>query len=226
MTHKVVLNVSVSSWYADRGQRRLWESMEERSENATRLFWLDEYPPGSPTHEEAPYAFKPYAFQRARTLGFDQAIWLDASVWLHRKPLDDVWARIDEDGWYLEPDGNMVGNWIGDRQLGLVGISRDQAMEIPLFEGKMIGLDFRNETACTFLDEWTDLADRGAFNGRWDNADRFESSDERCRGHRHDIACGSPIAVRLGMSYQPFKRVGFPGDGDPGDEIVVMAEGM
>lgn len=226
MIRRAVVNCSIGSWYADRGQRRLWESMEERSENATRLFWLDEYPPSSPTHEEAPYAFKPYAFQRARALGFDQAVWLDASVWLHNKPLDDIWARIDEDGWYLEPDGNYVGNWIGDRQLGLLGISRDQAMDIPLFEGKLIGLDFRNETACTFLDEWTDLADRGGFSGRWDNADRFESPDERCFGHRHDIACGSPIAVRLGMRYQEFKRVGFPSNGELGDEISVLAQGM
>jgi len=202
------------------------ETLEERMENATRLFWLGEYPPSSPTHEQAPYAFKPYAFQRARTLGFDQAVWLDASVWLHRKPLDDIWARIDETAGISNPDGNMVGNWIGDKQLGLVGISRDQAMDIPLFEGKLIGLDFRNETACAFLDEWTALADRGAFSGHWDNADRFESSDERCRGHRHDIACGSPVAYRLGMQYQPFKRVGFPGDGDPGDEVCVLAQGM
>lgn len=226
MTRRVLLNVAVNSWYEDRGQRRLWESAEERGENATRLFWLGTYPPNSPTHEEAPYAFKPYAFQQARTLGFDQAIWLDASVWLHNKPLDDVWARIDEDGWYLEPDGNYVGNWIGDRQLALLGIDRETALGIPLFEGKLIGLDFRNETACAFLDEWTRLADIGAFSGRWDNNDWFESPDERCYGHRHDIACGSPVAHKLGMTYQPFKRVGFPGNGEPGDEICCLAAGM
>lgn len=225
-TTKAILNVAVSSWYEDRGQRRLWETLEERSENATRLFWTGEYPPHCPPHSDAPYAFKPYAFQRARTLGFDQAIWLDASVWLHKKPLDDIWARIDEDGWYLEPDGNYVGNWIGDRQLAQLGLTRDDAMSIPLFEGKLIGLDFRNETACAFLDEWTRLADAGAFHGNWTNDDRFESPDERCHGHRHDIACGSPVAARLGMTFQSFKRVGFPANGDPGDEIAVLAQGM
>jgi hypothetical protein len=226
VTRRVIVNVSVGSWYADRGAQRLLETLEERGENATRLFWRDEYPPGSPTHADAPYAFKPYAFQAARDLGFDQAIWLDASVWAHKKALGDVWARIDEDGWYLEPDGNMVGNWIGDRQLAMVGLTREQAFEVPLVEGKMIGLDFRNPTALDFLSAWLELADLGAFAGRWDNHDRFESSDERCFGHRHDIACGSPVAHRLGMGLQAFKRVGFPSNGEPGDEIVVLAEGM
>lgn len=225
MTRQAVVSVATGGWYPQ-GQQRLFDSLEEKGENATRLFWRDQYPPNSPTHEDAPYAFKPYAFRRARELGFDQAIWLDASVWLHKRNLADIWARIDEDGWYLEPDGNMLGNWISDRVLTMLGLSRDEAMGIPLIEGKMIGLDFRNETACKFLDEWTRLADIGAFYGRWDNLDRFESSDERCLGHRHDISCGSPVAARLGMHLQPFKRLGFPANGEPGEEICALAQGL
>lgn len=225
MTRRCIVAVATGGWYP-RGQQRCFDSLEEKGENATRLFWRDELPPGCPSHEDAPYAFKPYAFQHARQLGFDQAIWLDASVWLHKRPLDDIWARIDDDGWYLEPDGNMVGNWVGDRQLAIMGLSRDAVMDVPLIEGKLIGLDFRCKTSVEFLDEWTDLAKRGCFLGHWDNLDRFESPDERCHGHRHDIACGSPIAHRLGMNLQPYKRVGFPSNGEPGDEIVLMAQGM
>lgn len=225
MTSRVLLNVAVSQWFPV-GQKRLYESLEERSENATRLFWTEELPPGCPSHEDAPYAFKPYAFQRARELGFDQAVWLDASVWLHSRPLDDIWARIDEDSWYLEPDGNMVGEWISDSALDALHLSRDEAMGMPLIEGKLIGLDFRNPTARAFLTAWTELADLGAFKGRWDNLTGSESSDPRCRGHRHDIACGSPLAHRMGMRLQPYKRVGFPGNGEPGDEIVALAQGL
>lgn len=228
MTRRAVLNVAVGGWYAmpNGGQQRCFDSLEERSENSTRLFWRDQYPPSCPAHADAPYAFKPYAFKHARHLGFDQAVWLDASCWLHKRPLDDIWARIDEDGWYLEPDGNMVGNWTSDRVLTMLGLTRDQAMGIPLIEGKLIGLDFRNPTANSFLDEWLALADKGGFYGRWSNDDGFESPDPRCHGHRHDISCGSPVAHRLGMTLQPFKRVGFPANGDPGDETVVMACGM
>lgn len=225
LTRRAVLNVACGQWFPV-GQQRLFDSLEERQENATRLFWRDEYPPNSPTHEDAPYAFKPYAFQHARTLGFDQAIWLDASVWLHKKPLADIWARIDEDGWYLEPDGHVVGEWISDATLALFHLTRDEAMSLPLIDGKLIGLDFRNAKAAEWLDCWLALADSGAFNGAWTNDNGEVSTDPRCRGHRHDISCGSPLAADLGMSLQPFKRLGFPGNGEPGDEIIVLAAGM
>lgn len=225
MTRRCIVSVATGGWYP-RGQQRCFDSLEEKGENATRLFWRDELPPGCPSHEDAPYAFKPYAFQHARQLGFDQAIWLDASVWLHKKPLADIWARIDDDGWYLEHDGNMVGNWTSDRVLEVMRITRDQAMDIPLIEGKLIGLDFHNETACKFLDCWLALADAGAFYGRWSNEDGHESPDPRCYGHRHDISCGSPLAHELGMTLQPYKRLGFPANGEPGDEICCLAQGM
>ncbi len=224
MTRRAIVNVAHGQWYPV-GQQRLFDSLEERGESATRLFWRDKLPSGCPEHGDDPYVFKPYAFHAARELGFDQAVWMDASVWQIR-PDSPVWPRLDEDGWYLEPDGNLTGNWIGDVQLRQVGITRDQAMEIPLIEGKLIGLDFRNPTASRFLDEWKALADAGAFRGRWNNHDRFESEDVRCYGHRHDIACGSPVAHRLGMRFQERKTVGFPANGDPGDEITYLAQGL
>lgn len=224
MTRRAVVNVACGQWYPA-GQERLFYSLEERGENTTRLFWRDQLPPNCPTHEEAPYAFKPYAFSAAHALGFDQAIWLDASVWAVRT-LDDLWARVDEDGWYLEADGHMVGEWINDRALQLLDLTRDQAMEIPLIEGKVIGLDFRNPRADGFLDWWMNLVADGGFAGAWTNDTGSESADRRCRGHRHDIACASPIVEQLGMRLQPFKRLAFPADGDPGDEIVLMAQGL
>jgi hypothetical protein len=221
---RAVLSVAAGHWYPT-GQQRLFDSLEERGENATRLFWRDRYPPGCPTHEEVPYSFKPYAFQEARRLGFDQALWLDASCWLIR-PLDTVWGRMADDGWFLEPDGNMVGEWISDQALELLQLGRDEALGMGLMEGKLIGLDFRNPVASRFLDEWTRLAELGGFNGAWSNRSEEVSTDARCSGHRHDIACGSPVAHRLGMAFQTEKRVGFPANGEPGDRILVMAQGL
>lgn len=224
MTRRAIVSVAVGQWYPA-GQQRLFDSIEERGENATRLFWRDQYPPSSPTHDDAPYAFKAYALEEARHLGFDQALWMDASCWLIR-PLDTVWGRIDENGWWLEPDGHVVGEWISDQALGLLALTRDEAMGMPLVEGKLIGLSFLNPVANRFLDEWLSIADAGGFNGPWTNDQHEASPDPRCRGHRHDIACGSPIAHRLGMRLQTEKTVGFPANGDPGAEIAVMAQGM
>lgn len=224
MIRRAILSVATGQWYPA-GQQRCFDSLEERGEPATRLFWRDQYPPGSPTHEEAPYAFKPYAFKRAHELGFHVAVWLDASCWAIRS-LTTLWGRLEAAGYYLEPDGHWTGEWISDRALDLLGYDRDEALRVPLIEGKCIGLDFRDETAREFLHDWLDAADRGGFQGRWTNDTGSESGDVRCRGHRHDIACGSLIADSLGMGLHEYKMVGFPGNGDPGDEVLILAQGL
>lgn len=223
MIRRAILNVAVGGWYP-RGQQRLFDSLQERGENATRLFWRDQLPTGCPPHDQAPYVFKPYAFQAAHALGFDQALWLDASVWMLRR-LDPIWATIENDGCYLEPDGHVVGEWINELALDMLHLNRDQAMSIPLIEGKAIGLDFHDPAALEFLDEWTRLADAGAFNGPWTNDAGAASPDPRCRGHRHDISVASPLAIRFGLKLQPGKHVAFPADGNPGDRAL-MAQGM
>lgn len=226
MIRRAVLNVAVGSWYSrpGGGQERLFYSLEEREEGATRLFWRDEYPPGSPSQEESPYGFKVHAFQHARRLGFDQALWLDASCWLIRD-LGELWDRIERDGYYLEPDGNMTGPWITDHALNLLGITRDEAMSIPLIEGKCWGLDFGDETACAFLDELERLLADGGFDGSLTNGAEV-STDPRCLGNRGDISCASPLAWSYGLALQPFKRVWFPSNGEPPRESVVLAQGL
>lgn len=224
MTRRAILNVAVGAWYPD-GQERLWYSLEDRGENATRLFWRDEYPPGSPTQEEALYAFKIHAFQRARELGFDQVVWLDASCWAIRD-LGEIWARIDRDGYYLEPDGHVVGEWTNDTALELLGLTRDETMDTPLVEGKLWGLDLRDDTALTLLDELVRLAAAGAFAGALTNTDGSQSPDSRCQGHRGDISVLSPLADSFGIALQPFKRVWFPANGDPPAQAVLLSQGM
>lgn len=224
MIRRVILNVAVGAWYPD-GQQRLFDSLEEHGENATRLFWRDQYPPGSPSQQEALYGFKPYAFQAAREMGFDQALWLDASCWAFRIPTP-LWHVLDEHGCYLEPDGHHVGNWISDRALEHFQLDRDEVMDMPLMEGKLIGLDFRDADACKFLDEWKAACDAGAFTGELTNDNGEVSGDPRCHGHRGDIPAGSIIADSLGLQVQEQKLVWFPSSGHPPDHVVFLAQGM
>lgn len=224
LTLRAILSVACGHWYPA-GQQRLFDSLQEREESTTRLFWRDQLPPGSPTHAQAPYGFKPYAFSHAKTLGFEQALWLDASVWAVR-PLDDVWAALDDAGYYLEADGHQVGSWTSDAALELLGVTRDQAMGMPLPDGKIIGLDFRSSVVSSFLQEWKELADAGAFHGAWTNEHGQVSSDPRCLGHRHDISCAGVLAHRLGLELQDMKRLWFPAAGPHPDHAVVLAQGM
>lgn len=224
MTRRVIVNVAVGAWYPD-GQQRLFDSLEEHGENATRLFWRHEYPPGSPTQQRALYGFKPYALQAAREMGFDEAIWVDASCWAFRIPTP-LWHLIEERGYYFELDGHRVGNWISDQALGHFRLDRDEVMDLPLIEGKLLGLDFRNKDACIWLDEWKAACDAGAFTGELTNDGGSVSSDPRCHGHRGDIPAGSIIADSLGLEVEQRKVVWFPHAGHPPAEILFLAQGM
>lgn len=224
MIRRVILNVAVGAWYPE-GQQRLFDSLEEHGEDATRLFWRDHYPLGSPTQPEALYGFKPYAFDAAREMGFDQAVWLDASCWAFRNPAP-LWGLLSEHGYYLELDGHRVGNWISDRALDILGETRDAVIDMPLMEGKLIGLDFRSAQACAFLDEWKDACDAGAFAGELTNDGARMSMDSRCMGHRGDIPAGSILADGLGMKLSEPKLVWFPHAGHPPDHTLFLAQGM
>lgn len=152
-------------------------------EFSPRLLWTNEYPPGSPTHQQVPYAFKVHAFYEAMSRGYDRAIWLDSSTWL-LKPLP--WAQLGTKGYLLgEEHGWTVGHWCSPEARALLEAT-DEDLAAPLMEGKIIGLDFTNDKALAFLALWRHAAEIGAFNGSWSN-------------HRHDITCGGVIAHRLGM---------------------------
>lgn len=184
-----ILNVATgTSWY-QRGQSRLAKSLMDVGETADALFWRDCYPPYSPTHQRTPYAFKAWAFAYALMSRYEQALWLDSSCIVTR-PLDEVWEALDTKGYVLGLEGWTVGEWCNDNALELMGLTREEALEIPLMEGKIIGFDLRYARAKDFLSQWISYAGAGAFNGSWDD-------------HRHDITVGAVIAHRLQMSLTP-----------------------
>ena len=198
---RVVLNVAKGSWY-HLGQKRLLDSIPDE----TTMLWTQQFPPG-PTHEGVPYGFKVSAFYEAVEMGFQQAIWLDSSC-VVCKPLP--WKQIERDGYYLGLEGWTIGQWCNDACRELLAIT-DEELELPLMEGKIIGLDLTNDLAMAWLKEWKRAADIGAFNGSWEN-------------HRHDITCGAVIAHRLGMNLTEHPVT--IGTSNPHPESYVLAAGM
>lgn len=146
---------------------------------------MDETTIGSPRHTDNPYAFKIYAIQKMRLLGYDQVFWADASVVFvkHPKPLFD-W--ISDKGFFFEHAGHMVGNWCKDETLEYFGITREEAMSMPMFSAGLTGLDFKNPIAVEFFNQWERSMIDGQFKGGWDI-------------HRHDMTCGSIIANKMGL---------------------------
>jgi hypothetical protein len=195
-----IINVAVgpASHYVD-WQRRLAESLDAQNFRGKRMFWTDCLPPASPTHEESPYAFKPYAFEAAREAGCTQILWCDSAIWA-RRPLDRACETLKNQGYLLFYNGYLCGNWCTDAALAQQGLSRDEAMAIPDFTGCCMGLDLESPIAVEFLRQWKAAADDGiSFVGDWKNDGGQCSPDKRCHGHRHDQVIGSIIAHRLGM---------------------------
>lgn len=204
---RLILNVATGPYVAL--QRRLRESLR----GVDVLCWTDAWPPGSPSHAEAPYAFKLHAMAEARRRGAASVLWLDAPVVAAGDPAP-VFERIERDGHLFVEGGDRLGNWIGDAALAAFGLDRDAALGLPLFQGTFIGLDLRRGA---WLDAMLDAAAKGLLNGPWftEHAPAeararepakpagTASRDPRCWGHRHDEAIGSLLAERMGMSIAP-----------------------
>lgn len=157
---------------------------------------------GSPTHAENPYAFKVYAIDTVRRMGYRYVLWCDSVLQLQR-PIEPLLPEITARGVYLAKDGWACGTWANDRALQAFGVSRDQAMRITSIWACFMGFDFAVPKAQEFFAQWKAACDEGVFQGLHSNDEGTESQDPRCRGHRHDQTCAELVAYRVGISPGP-----------------------
>ena len=184
---------------------RLKAAMEAQGENI--IAWRNELPAGCPPHDATPYAFKPWSLAEAAESCLT-LLWADASI-VPIRPLDNLWNLIETQVYWFSanlPQGSTgrawtCGEWTSDAALEPLGITREQAFQIPHIIGTAFGLDLRHEIARAFLAEYLRMAQEGtAFRGDWSNEKWGNvSKDRRVLGHRHDQTAASVIAWRLGM---------------------------
>lgn len=153
---------------------------------------------GSPIQSVNPYAFKVYAIENVRQLGYDVILWSD-SINILSKSIQPVFDRLKTVGVYLPADGWKVGEWANDKSLSYFGVSRDEAMTIESCYACVLGFDFRNPITNEFFTRWKRACQDGVFCGMWSNTNNTESEDPRCRGHRHDQTCADLIAYILNI---------------------------
>lgn len=208
---RCIVNLSTSQYWG--GMSRLSDSITPFG--IDKYSFLSENEVGAPQHALNPYAFKIYAIEAMRERGYNQILWLDASVYAVKDP-KPVFDWIDKHGYFMEEAGHYVGQWCNDRTLEFFGITREEAMTMPMFSAGFVGLDFRNETAVTFFSRWKNAMLNGMFKGDWSN-------------HRHDMSAGSIIANQMGLIYSKggtyFSYVG-PGYGEPSETSVFHLKGM
>jgi len=213
----IVNLVTEKSVYIE-GQKRLMESLTTDGEFTGDFFgFIGEETVGAPPHSENPYAFKIYAIEELKRKGYDIILWLDASIYAV-KPIQPVIDFLIQKGIFLETAGHWTGSWCNQHTLDYFGITREEAMKMPMFSAGFIGFDFKNPISIKFFEEWKKSMEAGCFKGDWSN-------------HRHDMTCGSIIANKQGLLklYSQggyfFSYVG-PGFGQPNYSSVFHLAGL
>lgn len=170
---------------------------------------------GAPKHEENPYAFKIYCWEKVIAMGYEQILWLDASCFA----IDDltpIFDEIDDSGYIMQEAGHFVGNWCNDFALDWFGITRNEAMGIVMYgNAGFLGLNMATEPGKTFFRVWRESMLAGCFKGSWEN-------------HRHDMSCGSIIANQMGLAYKKgdeWLEYAAPGSEPKNETILIMAQG-
>jgi len=189
MKNTVIINYANGGWYP-RGQVRLKDTIKQfdTENNIDFLGFTDESQIGSPSHQENPYAFKVYAFEKALSLGYKKIIFCDSSLYAV-KSLSPLLELIDTRGYIMEEAGHWVGRWCNDNALSYFNLTREEANKISMFSAGFLGLNFDKKICGEFFAKWKQSMLDGAFKGSWDN-------------HRHDMTCGSIIAQKqLDMEY-------------------------
>ena len=171
--------------------------------------WEDLLPGGSPSHIDKPYAFKAFALDFAARQGAKVLLWADASI-LPIKPLEELFDRIERDGYWISNNGWTNYEWTADQAYAALGISREANRLIPHVVATTFGVSFKNAIGRAIFDMYHSLALGNAFVGPWANKNHPDYAgrqvDHRCapcgpadvRGHRHDQTALSVVAHRVG----------------------------
>lgn len=208
-----IISVGVGGWYKA-GLERLEKSLVYNGYAGDTIFWKDEYPPDCPTHEENPYAFKIYAFREAFRRGYKIVMWLDCSMWCIMNPMP-IFDIIVDNGNFGFRSGYNCAQTCPDNLLAAVGISRDQAEQIPETATGIVGINIDNPDGKKVFEYWSEFCDSGLFkNDR--NHNQQESADKRYLHGRQDQSAYSMALYKAGVSYHYIDYVAYYNNGNPG----------
>lgn len=177
------------------GQREAFKIYSPESEYIAHVNAL---PPECPSHDEQPFAFKYYAIKDALTRGYTSIMWVDSSV-VPIRSLAPIWSLTEWQGFWLTDNQMSCGPWTSDRALSILGITRDQAFEIPQIDAAAFALDlsFKANRAQDFFLGLKDFIKAGALPGSSINTNFEVSTDTRVKGHRQDQTAMSVVAYQL-----------------------------
>lgn len=197
MTNKDYCVVSFGKGYNfERGIKRIAARCNELN---IPFFGFTEYPPGSPLHEESPYAFKFFCINEVLKFGYTNVLWVDACVVI-KNDIRDIFDIIENRGYFFLYN-HQLGQFCHDKALKTLGITREESFSIPCMQGTNFGLNFKLPNVRIFFKKMLELSVDGiTFPGPHNNNEFKASKDPRVLGHRFDQIAMSVIALRNGMT--------------------------
>ena len=184
---RCIVNVATGPRYAN-GQERL-ATNPHVIETPVMLF-RDQMPPGSPSHTEVPYAFKPWAMKAAAEVGAEVLLWADASI-VPIRSLDPLWEKIEREGAWISRNGYRNSEWTAESAYADLDVTHEENDAIEHVVATTFGLNLNHATGRYIFDEYLRLAQTRAFCGPWRGGIGVQ--------HRHDQTALSVIAWRAGV---------------------------
>jgi hypothetical protein len=178
--------------------QRLEQSMKGNFSGDLLLF-TDYKEIGSPRHDEIPYAFKPYAIQKAIDLGYEQILWCDSPIYA-KQNIQPVFDHIYEYGYvFFDNIGYSLGDYTNDKTLKHFNITRESAFKIKMIMACCMGFASTYDPDANGLFQTYKRLSEELYPGEWDNDELTESQDRRVKGHRHDQSVMSALIYRNRM---------------------------
>lgn len=216
MNKRVIVNVATGDFYIKMQERlvntfirsvdkisiiypdRVAEWETGRNTGIDLICWRH-FPPGSPTHHDSPYGFKVYAISDANTRGYTSVLWVDSPAYAVAQNMSPLFEKIEKDGYYAMSHIDPLSNWINDKTLDRMAVSRIETAGFNLPSGSCYGFNLEDNGATgedyfksglSIFRTLKQLETEGYFRSE-------VMSDVAC--HRHDEACLAAILIKNGL---------------------------
>lgn len=209
----VIVSTGIYGWYK-KGVDRLGNSLVHHGFAGRTMFWKDEYPPHSPSHNDNPYAFKIFEFEAAMATGATVIMHLDASFWCIRNP-HGLFDLVSDKGVIGFRTGYNMAQTSSDAALAWAGFTRDEAEQLPEIASGMVGLRMDNPNGKKVFELWKEGMELGLFKTNRLH-DVNDSADPRMIHARQDQTLYSLAIHKCGLQIDDADYVAYYNSGNPG----------
>lgn len=187
----VLLYASFNEEYP-KGLKNLIEHIKNSDFKGHILYRIGGWPDlegGSLVFAHIPYAFKICSFKEAERLGYKNVLWLDCSILPLNRGLNHAFDIIKEKGYFTYcTEFNMAG-MCNEQACAAMGVSFDEADQIPGCLSGIIGFNFDNLRARQAVDLWYDIT---------------KNKEEAYFSLRPELCVMSIVLYKLGLTENQF----------------------